>query len=76
MDSIMGDYSMYIDKKVIIHFSGGKEIFGLLKGFNQVSDLVMDEAVEIIKNKEGNEIRRRKLGIVIVRGPNVIYFFH
>jgi U6 snRNA-associated Sm-like protein LSm7 len=41
------DFSGLIDKKIIVHFSGGREIIGTLKGYDQVSNMVMDEVFEI-----------------------------
>lgn len=70
------DYSNYIDKKIVINFTGGREIIGVLQGFDQVSNIVLDKAEEIMKDKlTSKEIRRRNLGIVIVRGPNVLLFY-
>jgi U6 snRNA-associated Sm-like protein LSm7 len=66
------DFTQYVNKKVIVNFSGGREITGLLKGFDQVSNLVLVDVVESIKDKESQkEIRKRELGLIIVRGPNV-----
>ncbi len=68
------DFSHLIDKKVIINFTGGRELFGTLKNYDQVSNLIIDDAIEIFRdpNDIRNEISRRELGKLIVRGPNVI----
>jgi len=34
---------------LIIHFSGGREIVGTLKGYDQVANLVMDDVFEIFR---------------------------
>jgi U6 snRNA-associated Sm-like protein LSm7 len=69
------DFSPYINKKVIVNFSGGREISGVLKGFDQVSNLVLVDVVESIKDKDSQkEIRKRQLGLIIVRGPNVLFY--
>jgi U6 snRNA-associated Sm-like protein LSm7 len=66
------DFSHYLNKKVIVNFSGGREAIGVLKGFDQVSNLVLDDVWEIIKCPAGvKEVSRRELGLIIVRGPNV-----
>jgi len=69
------DFSHYLNKKVIVNFSGGREVTGVLKGFDQVSNLVLDDVWESIKDKNDNtkEISKRELGLIIVRGPNVCY---
>ena len=43
------DFSGYIDKRLIIHFSGGREIVGTLKGFDQIANLVMDDVFEMFR---------------------------
>jgi U6 snRNA-associated Sm-like protein LSm7 len=67
------DFSNLIDQKITVHFAGGREIEGILKGFDQVSNLVMDNVWEISRDKEDHskELSRRELGLIIVRGPNV-----
>jgi U6 snRNA-associated Sm-like protein LSm7 len=67
------DFSHLIDKSITVHFAGGREIFGILKGFDQVSNLVLDNVWEIFRDVDDHrkEISRRELGLIIVRGPNV-----
>jgi U6 snRNA-associated Sm-like protein LSm7 len=71
------DFSHLLDKKVLINFVGGRELFGTLKGYDQVSNLVIEDGIEIFRdpNDIRNEINRRDLGKLIVRGPNVIYIY-
>ena len=70
------DFKNYFNKKVVVGFSGGREIIGVLKGYDQVSNLVMDDVWEIFKDKDDSskEISRRELGLAIIRGPNVIIY--
>jgi U6 snRNA-associated Sm-like protein LSm7 len=66
------DFSHLVDKSIVVHFAGGREAVGVLKGFDQVSNLVMDNVWEIFRDSENSEVSRRELGLIIVRGPNVI----
>jgi U6 snRNA-associated Sm-like protein LSm7 len=69
------DFTPYLNKKVIVNFSAGREITGILKGFDQVANLVMVDVVESVKDKDsGEELFKRELGLIIVRGPNVKYY--
>jgi U6 snRNA-associated Sm-like protein LSm7 len=68
------DFKNYLDKKIVVCFAGGREIIGVLKGFDQVSNLVMDQVWEILKEND-REVSRRELGLIIIRGPNVRYIF-
>ncbi|RLE67144.1 MAG: RNA-binding protein [Thermoprotei archaeon] len=51
---------------VLVKLKGGREIRGILKSFDQHLNLVLDEAEEI------KATWTRKLGLIIVRGDNVI----
>ncbi|KUG20642.1 putative snrnp sm-like protein [hydrocarbon metagenome] len=52
---------------VIISLKGGREIRGILQGYDVHMNLVLDKA------EEEDEGGIRKLGTLIVRGDNVIY---
>ncbi len=52
---------------VIISLKGGREIRGILQGYDIHMNLVLDKAEDEVDGKV------RKLGTLIVRGDNVIY---
>lgn len=52
---------------VIVSLKGGREIRGILQGYDVHMNLVLDKAEEEI---EGKVV---KMGTLIVRGDNVIY---
>jgi len=60
-----------LDKNVLVKLKGGRGLRGKLIGFDQHMNLILDEAEEIEENEEENS-EPRKLGMVIVRGDNVI----
>ena len=45
------DLKKYSDKKIIVKFSGGREICGTLKGHDQLMNLVLDDVKEVMKGK-------------------------
>jgi small nuclear ribonucleoprotein (snRNP)-like protein len=57
-----------LESPVIVGLKGGKEYRGTLKGYDMHMNVVLENAEEL---KEGNATRR--LGIVIVRGDNVVF---
>lgn len=48
------DFSGLIKKQVIVHLNGGREVTGNLQGYDQVSNLVLDEVVEIFRGNSVN----------------------
>ena len=56
-----------IGKTVLIRLRGGKSIRGQLKGFDQHLNLVLDKAEDVTDTENVKE-----LGLIIVRGDNVI----
>ena len=52
---------------VLVRLKGGREVRGVLMSFDQHLNLVLDVAEEIKDNKT------RRLGMIIVRGDNVVF---
>jgi U6 snRNA-associated Sm-like protein LSm7 len=79
------DLDKHIDRDIIIKFNGGREVVGTLKGFDQMLNIVLDNAKEYIHDEEdkykrklveqGNEMLQvtRKLGVVVCRGTSIMY---
>ncbi|RMZ70804.1 hypothetical protein GMOD_00008440 [Pyrenophora seminiperda CCB06] len=65
------DLSKYMDKQITVKFSGGREVVGTLKGYDQLMNLVLDEVKEALTDDEGN-IRYRKLGLIVARGTLLV----
>lgn len=43
------DLTRYMDKEIMVKFSGGREVTGILKGFDQLMNLVLDGVKEIVR---------------------------
>ena len=56
-----------LGKIVLVRLKGGKSLRGKLKGFDQHLNLVLEETED---NTDTESVK--KLGIIIVRGDNVI----
>eukprot|EP00612_Vaucheria_litorea_P008011 CAMPEP_0171472720 /NCGR_PEP_ID=MMETSP0946-20130122/1436_1 /TAXON_ID=109269 /ORGANISM="Vaucheria litorea, Strain CCMP2940" /LENGTH=79 /DNA_ID=CAMNT_0012002391 /DNA_START=32 /DNA_END=268 /DNA_ORIENTATION=- len=68
------DLAKYLEHGVRVKFNGGREVTGMLKGYDQLVNLVLDDCVEFIRdpldpNKITNETRN--LGLVVCRGTQV-----
>ncbi|KAL3929980.1 MAG: hypothetical protein SGPRY_001727 [Prymnesium sp.] len=60
----------YVDKVVQIVTNDGRNIVGLLKGFDQTTNLVLDECHERVFSSTAG-VEQVVLGLYIVRGDNI-----
>ncbi|KAG5519801.1 hypothetical protein PMAC_000074 [Pneumocystis sp. 'macacae'] len=69
------DLGKYKDQKVRVKFSGGREIIGILKGYDLLMNLVLDEVIENLRDEDGNITdQKRQLGLVVIRGTTLVLF--
>ena len=61
----------YVGRSVIVKFTFGRQVTGVLKGCDQLLNLVLDDTVETIRRPDEPE-RTRTLGLVVARGHNVL----
>ncbi|KAJ2064130.1 U6 snRNP-associated protein Lsm7, partial [Coemansia sp. S146] len=69
------DLKKYTDKSIRVKFMGGREVTGILKGSDQLLNIVLDDAKETIRDTEdteSSETRLRHIGLVVLRGPSII----
>lgn len=60
------DLSKHIDQSLSLKFQGGRQATGVLKGYDQLMNLVMDNVIEILPDAQ-----QRQLGLVVFRGPSI-----
>lgn len=61
------DLRRYMDKKLAIKLNANRKVSGILRGFDQFMNLVLEDTVEEVSSTERNE-----LGMVVIRGNSVI----
>merc|ERR1712224_525462 len=69
------DLAKFVDKGVHMKLAGGREVSGTLKGYDQLLNMVLDEAVEYLRDPEDSSKitnNTRKLGLVVCRGTVVM----
>ncbi|KAF4586424.1 snRNP Sm proteins family protein [Pleurotus pulmonarius] len=62
------DLAKYQNERIRVKFTGGREVTGILKGYDQLLNLVLDEVTEELQDPEP---RTRSLGLVVLRGPTI-----
>ncbi|KAH9822783.1 Sm-like protein LSM7 [Teratosphaeria destructans] len=65
------DLTKYMDKEIMVKFSGGREVTGTLKGYDQLMNLVLDNVKEVTRDEEGNT-SSRSLGLLVARGTLLV----
>ncbi|KAG8862566.1 Sm-like protein lsm7 [Tulasnella sp. 330] len=62
------DLSKYVNQRVRVKFTGGREVTGVLKGYDQLLNLVMDDVEENVQEPQPHT---RKIGLAVLRGPQI-----
>lgn len=65
------DLSKYLEKTIGIKFQGGREATGILKGYDNLLNVVLDNTREILNPEDGTKSTSRDLGIVVGRGTAI-----
>ncbi|CAB3409254.1 unnamed protein product [Caenorhabditis bovis] len=68
------DLSRFVDKKIRVKFQGGREASGVLKGYDQLLNLVLDNCVEYLRDPSNPSVigdETRPLGLIVARGTAV-----
>ncbi|KAH9834389.1 U6 snRNA-associated Sm-like protein LSm7 [Rhodofomes roseus] len=65
------DLSKYANERIRVKFTGGREVTGVLKGYDQLLNLVLDEVEENLQTESDSEPKTRQLGLVVLRGPTI-----
>merc|ERR1719421_2851601 len=69
------DLSKYMDQSVRVKFMGGREVDGVLKGYDALLNLVLDDTKEFLKDPEDPYKlldQTRHLGLTVNRGTSVM----
>jgi small nuclear ribonucleoprotein G len=61
------DMRKYMDKRLALKLNGNRKVVGVLRGFDQYMNIVLDQSVEEVSANEKNEI-----GMVVIRGNSVV----
>ncbi|XP_043270813.1 U6 snRNA-associated Sm-like protein LSm7 [Venturia canescens] len=69
------DLSKYLEKNIRVKFAGGRETAGILKGYDPLLNLVLDNTTEYLRDPDDpyklNQ-GTRMLGLVVCRGTSVV----
>merc|ERR1711991_1141991 len=69
------DLKKWVGRSCLVKLTGGREVTGVLKGFDTMVNLVLDDCVETIRDlSDPYKLTddTRTLGLVVCRGPSVM----
>ncbi|KAG8201722.1 hypothetical protein JTE90_012783 [Oedothorax gibbosus] len=69
------DLSKYLEKPIRVKFQGGREASGILKGYDPLLNLVLDNTTEFLRDADDAyklTDDHRSLGLVVCRGTAVV----
>merc|ERR1711908_217305 len=69
------DMSKYMDSEIRVKFMGGREVVGVLKGYDALLNLVLDETNEFLKAPDDPYKlldETRPLGLTVCRGTSIV----
>ncbi|KAI9669357.1 MAG: hypothetical protein M1831_000393 [Alyxoria varia] len=67
MPQAQPELKKYLDKKLLVQLNGGRNVIGVLRGYDVFLNIVLDEAVE---EKADKTVVR--LGMAVIRGNSVV----
>ncbi|KAF1984015.1 U6 snRNA-associated Sm-like protein LSm7 [Aulographum hederae CBS 113979] len=65
------DLSKYMDQEIAVKFNQGREVTGVLKGFDGLMNLVLDDVKELSSDGMGGTTTR-SLGLIVARGTLIV----
>ncbi|CBY10442.1 unnamed protein product [Oikopleura dioica] len=69
------ELNKYLEKAIRVKFQGGREASGILKGYDQLLNLVIDSTTEHLRDADDPfrpSSESRNLGLVVCRGTSVV----
>eukprot|EP01128_Nolandella_sp_AFSM9_P010970 TRINITY_DN7689_c0_g1_i1.p1 TRINITY_DN7689_c0_g1~~TRINITY_DN7689_c0_g1_i1.p1 ORF type:complete len:116 (+),score=29.40 TRINITY_DN7689_c0_g1_i1:46-348(+) len=72
------DLSPHIGSGVCVKFHGGREVTGILRGWDTLMNMVLDDSVETMRDPEDPynlSDKKRTLGLSVCRGTAVMAVF-
>ena len=67
------DLRKFMDLRVDLRMNGDRRIAGIMKGYDQYMNIVLDEAIEITKGKS-EKSQNKNLGMIVIRGASVQFW--
>lgn len=61
------DLKKYMDKRLDIRLNANRRLYGVLKGYDQFMNIVLEDTQEVVSNEE-----KVNIGTVMIRGNSIV----
>ncbi len=69
------DLEKLMDQRIRVKCNGGRELTGILKSYDQIPNIVLDECIENIRSQEDPYVitdKTRNIGLFMLRGTSIV----
>ncbi|EER04070.1 Small nuclear ribonucleoprotein G, putative [Perkinsus marinus ATCC 50983] len=61
------DLRRFMEKRIDVKLNADRHVVGVVRGYDQFMNLVLDNAVELVSRTE-----KREIGMVVIRGNSIL----
>eukprot|EP01115_Flamella_aegyptia_P014511 TRINITY_DN83004_c2_g2_i1.p1 TRINITY_DN83004_c2_g2~~TRINITY_DN83004_c2_g2_i1.p1 ORF type:complete len:79 (+),score=6.26 TRINITY_DN83004_c2_g2_i1:29-265(+) len=61
------DLKKFMDKRLAVQLNANRKVSGILRGYDQFMNLVLEDSIEEVSASERNEI-----GLIVLRGNSIV----
>mmetsp|Transcript_29310 Transcript_29310/g.24202 ORF Transcript_29310/g.24202 Transcript_29310/m.24202 type:complete len:88 (+) Transcript_29310:32-295(+) len=61
------DLRRFMEKRIDVKLNANRHVVGVVRGYDQFMNLVLDNAVELVSRTE-----KREIGMVVIRGNSIL----
>ncbi|OII72611.1 U6 snRNA-associated SM-like protein LSM7 [Cryptosporidium andersoni] len=66
------DLSKFLNKEIRVKICGGRDVTGILRGYDGVTNIVLDDTKEFLLDLTNTTSEQRDLGLLVVRGTSIL----
>jgi U6 snRNA-associated Sm-like protein LSm7 len=69
------DMERLMDQKIRVKCNGGRELVGILKSYDQIPNIILDECIEHLRSADDPYVltdQSREIGLLMVRGTSIV----
>ncbi|KAH9257298.1 hypothetical protein BASA81_004455 [Batrachochytrium salamandrivorans] len=65
------DLKKYMEKRVVLKMNANRRVGGVLRGFDQFMNIVLEDAEEL-EGGDAGATERTRIGMIVIRGSSIL----